>query len=211
MIKIDNELPKVVGVANPKFTEYLHYQYLPIKLKDSTIFLGVKLEKRLQFLRSFVDTCISDFDENLDDPTDYYVYLTVKHMYQKPNCGFNRNGWHIDGFLTDDINYIFYSSQPTVFNHGHFSLNEDHDLALKEMQDQADPIFNIRYPNNTILRLNNKVVHKVGQIEEGIRSFIKLTFSRDKFNLEGNSHNYELDYNWEMFPRKKERNHPSVC
>lgn len=211
IINCINETPKVIGMSNPKFTEYLHYQYLPIKLMDTTFSLGLKLEKRLNFLQAFIDTCILDFDENLDNPTDYYIYLTVKHLYQKPNCGFNRNGWHIDGFLSDDINYIWSNKQPTIFNNGLFNLTDDHNIALEEMNLQAISSNNITYPDRTILRLNNKVIHKVGPIEEGIRSFIKLTFSRDKFNLEGNSHNYELDYNWDMFPRKKERNHPSVC
>ena len=38
---------------------------------------------------------------------DSYMYLTVKRQYQSKSKLFNRPGYHSDGFLTDDINYIW--------------------------------------------------------------------------------------------------------
>ena len=40
------------------------------------------------------------------------------------------------------------------------------------------------------------------------RTFFKLSFSKDKYDLKGNSHNYLFDYNWEMRERKENRNIP---
>jgi len=77
-----------------------------------------------------------------------------------------------------------------------------------DMESQALEENNITYPNNTLLGLDPFVVHKVGPYVEGIRTFFKLTFSKDIFNLENNSHNYMFAYDWEMKPRKEQRNVP---
>lgn len=41
-----------------------------------------------------------------------------------------------------------------------------------------------------------------------MRAFLKVSFSKDKYDLLGNSHNYLMDYNWEMKARKEDRNIP---
>jgi hypothetical protein len=139
-----------------------------------------------------------------------YVYLTAKRMYQKNGCGFNRQGWHSDSFMSDDINFLWTDKQSTIFNTSKFNLSQDDKLSLKEMEEQADPQNNITFPLNSILRLNQYVIHKVGEIEEGVRTFVKLTFSKNKFNLIGNSVNYEINYNWMYYPRQLNRNIPYV-
>lgn len=45
-----------------------------------------------------------------------------------PNCSFNRMGYHSDGFLTDDINYIWCDNNPTIFNISAFNLTLDENL-----------------------------------------------------------------------------------
>lgn len=55
--------------------------------------------------------------------------------------------------------------------------------------------------------LTPTVVHDVPKIKSpGFRTFIKVSISDKKFNLEGNSHNYSLDYNWKMYSRSETRN-----
>ena len=68
----------------------------------------------------------------------------------------------------------------------------------------------ITFPDCTILRLDEYNIHKVNDRDyfEGMRTFVKVSFSQDNYDLEGNSHNYELNYYWKMKPRKIERNIP---
>ncbi len=42
------------------------------------------------------------------------------------------------------------------------------------------------------------------------RTFLKVSFSRDKYDLAGNSHNSRLDYDWPMRERGLTRNTPQV-
>jgi hypothetical protein len=118
-------------------------------------------------------------------------------------------GWHCDGFMTDDINYIWYDCDPTIFNTSEFNLTMDDKISIVEMEEQAKENNNIWFPSGSILRLNQYNVHSVAEIKSGhMRTFVKVSFSTDKYNLIGNSHNYKLKYEWDMKPRQIERNIP---
>jgi hypothetical protein len=202
-------LPKVIkklDIINHD-SEFFKYQYLPIKLPN----ISTAIEFRLIKFIPLIKICYNDYIElfGIENTRESYIYLTAKCEYQRGNCGFNRKGWHIDGYMSDDINYIWSSNQPTIFNSGEFNLSEDHHISQDQMLFQAKEENNVTYPNETILRLDNKCVHKVGNTEEGVRTFVKITFSKNKFNLKGNSHNYLLAYDWEMFDRLVSRNHPN--
>jgi len=201
--------PKNLGVHNIEFKEMVFYQYLPIKLSGST---DVLVEDRLMFLSELIGDINCQFvaEYGLENFVLNNVYLTVKHLYQKPNkINFNRPGFHSDGFMTDDINYIWSNTQPTVFNFSDFNLTMDDQISMREMEDQALIENDFEYPNNTLLRLNQYSIHKVGECKEaGMRAFVKVSFSLDKYDLIGNSKNYLLDYDWKMKPRSKERNIP---
>jgi len=203
------ELPKVVRSLEIDCKEMMFYQYLPIKLKGQKVF---DIESRLGVFYPFIVHCMSDFKNsfNVQEFIESYIYLTVKRQYQNKQKQFNRTGYHSDGFLTDDINYIWSDSNPTIFNSTDFDLTLDDHISLKEMEDQALLENEVMFPNNSILRLNQYNIHKVNEdyAFEGMRTFAKLSFSRDKYDLEGNSHNYNLDYDWLMKPRKKSRNIP---
>lgn len=202
------DLPKNLGTLNVECKEMLFYQYLPIKLKGQMQFT---LEKRLACFSDLIMTCWSDFGHEFGVKAyeKFYVYLTVKHMYQVPNCSFNRNGYHSDGFLTKDINYIWSNCHPTVFNTSKFNLSPDDAKSILEMEQQALPENDIAFDNNVLLRLNQFNIHKVAQVTNpSMRTFVKVSFSKDKYDLIGNAHNYLLDYNWKMVERKVERNIP---
>lgn len=208
-------LPQVIGQFNIKGSELQYYQYLPIKfssLENHKYAYGHFLEKRLQNNRGLLEilhkikedySCV--FGEQ--DYNKSYVYLTFKRLYQKC-CGFNRQGWHSDNFGDDCITYLFSDCQPTVFNTTKIFLSKDDELCLIEMQKQIDEKNNITYPNNTLLRLDQYVIHRVAKPIEGVRTFLKVSISKDRYNLEGNSMNYLLDYNWDLRKRNKERNIP---
>ncbi len=79
------------------------------------------------------------------------------------------------------------------------------------MEDQARSE-NIRtYPVNTLLRLDQYVIHRVApNAAPGYRAFVKISVSKARYNLKGNAHNYLLNYEWEMHSRDATRNHPVV-
>jgi hypothetical protein len=202
------ELPKPLGIFEVECNEMMFYQYLPIKMIEQTQPI---YEERLRCFDKLIGAICCDYigEFGLDNYVNSYVYLTAKHLYQMPNCSFNRTGWHSDGFLTDDINYIWCDKYPTIFNRTEFHLPLDDLLSIEVMEKQAIPFNNYSYRENQLLRLNQYNIHKVAPVTEvGMRTFLKLSFSKDKYDLIGNSHNYLIDYNWEMKNRKEHRNIP---
>jgi len=205
------KLPEVVGYffEDEGRREFFTYQYLPIKMPGHSYY---RIEERLWPFTNLIDDVVHHYNNRfgVDKYRSMYVYLTAKRMFQRNGCGFNRKGLHSDSYMSDDINYLFCDSQPTIFNTSPFILSQDDQLSLKEMEEQALPENNVTFPLNSILCLDQYCIHKVGEIEDGVRTFVKLTFSDKRFDLEGNSHNYLLDYNWSMRPRNESRNVPHL-
>lgn len=202
-----NKDPEDLGVFSVEVEEYFSYTYLPIKLINSSELI---IENRLKVFEKLIGRVCCDYigEYGLDGYVNSYVYITAKHQYQKEYKGFNRAGWHSDGFMTDDISYIWSNTQPTVFNNSEFDITQDDILSMTEMVEQADPKNNFIYPNNSLLRMDQFSIHKVGNIIKGNRAFLKVVISKDKFDLQGNSKNYDLDYDWQMRLRKATRNIP---
>ena len=123
------ELPKELGIFEVEAKEMMFYQYLPIKMPNETQPI---YEQRLKCFDALVGAICCDYIGEfwLDNYVNSYVYLTAKHLYQMPNCSFNRTGWHSDGFLTDDINYIWCDKYPTIFNKTDFDLPLDDLLSM---------------------------------------------------------------------------------
>jgi hypothetical protein len=202
------ELPIPLGVFEVECKEMMFYQYLPIKMANETKLI---YEPRLKCFDELINVICCDFMGvfGTDKFDSCYVYLTAKFLYQSSNCSFNRMGWHSDGFLTDDINYIWSDKNPTIFNGSEFKLTLDDSISMSEMEKQASPSNDVTYKEGELLRLNQFNIHKVADsTNEGMRAFIKVSFSRDKYDLIGNSHNYLLDYDWLMKEREQNRNIP---
>lgn len=201
-------LPKYLGTHEIQCDEMLFYQYLPIKMKTKTKLI---VEERLKCFEELIGNICCDFigEFGLDRFVNSYVYLTVKKMYQVNGCSFNRKGYHSDGFLTEDVNYIWCDKNPTIFNHSSFKLTLDDKVSMTEMQNQAKEENTKIYPENSLLRLNQYNIHKVSE-NKGLvlRTFVKVSFSSDKYDLVGNSKNYLIDYDWKMRGREVERNIP---
>lgn len=202
---IENSLPEVMGNYSIKEMYGTYVLYMPIKMKRSDIYIpenfeGIGLGDLLQRILN------TEGHYNLKNK---YVYLSFETSYVEANKSQKRPGWHIDGFLSDDINYLWYSNSPTIFNSGKFELSQDHSSSIQEMNEQALEENNVVYPNGTLLRLDNKVVHKAQVAEtSGVRTFVKISISDNKYNLKGNTRNPLLNYNWEMYDRSEVRNHP---
>lgn len=192
---ISKAYPISVHTLQP--TEYVYYQYLPIKMPDKRL---IKIPKNISWIKPLLKHIDCDIEE--------YVYVTVKHMWVNEKTA-NREGWHIDGFLSDDVTYIWCDEHPTEFCEQMFLLTADHQMSMVEMSQQVQEQNIVIYPVNTLIKLDTSCVHRVNtQPYEGFRTFVKISVSKHRYNLQGNSHNYMFDYNWPMVMRKTERNHP---
>ena len=183
--------------------EMCFVQYMPIKFPWSFI----RIPDNLEWVQPMVDI----LKENGSWSDEDYVYLTAKHLYVTPDNIGNRPGWHIDGYLSDDTNYIWYNRFPTEVANGEFHLSPDHEMSLVQMEEQVDCTQIVTFPNYSILKLDPFTVHRSPIITEGsMRTFVKISVSKFKYNLKGNAHNYLFDYDWRMYPRNATRNHPYV-
>lgn len=202
------KIPKSIWKFKVSTDEMFYYQYLPIKMKWNHF---INIEERLECFEDIIDSVISDYQKEFwyVSYSQKYIYLTAKRMYIKPNKTFNRWWWHSDWFWTDDINYLWSDCNPTIFNNSDFILSYDHSISMKEMEEQAKEENNFIYPDSTLIRLDQYSIHRVADTNEvQLRNFLKISFSDDKYDLEWNSHNYLIDYKWEMRSRWSERNVP---
>ena len=210
------------------WAEYLHYLYLPVWMAGEA---GLRLPERLEFLRHPINVaCAQEHQRRggykwLDDS---YIYVTARRGYATPGNPLNRPGWHCDGFGTDDVNYIWSDAFPTRFAVGDFgAVSEDHVLSAKhfdalcgaaigyggQFDYHAGSIVLYDAEPGALYRLDPFVVHSTPIIPApgGERSFLKISFSHDKYNLRGNSHNYLFDYGWHMWDRAEVRNDPAYA
>lgn len=200
------KLPRNLGRFDIHCTESMLYQDMPIKLAGQA---WASLGRRLRRFEPLVDAIHNSMRHH--EWVDRYVYLTAKHTYVGPGASPNRPGWHSDGFLSDDVSYLWFDSVPTIANLSQFQLTEDHAISLREMSDQADPLNDVALPCFHLLRLDPSVIHRVGDVQRpGMRTFVKIVVSDRQYNRQGNTHNYALDYDWPMQPRSAERNDPST-
>ncbi|WP_343321445.1 hypothetical protein [Sphingobacterium multivorum] len=197
------------------------YQYLPIKLAGFTD--SIALPKQLDRLNLIIEKVVKDFQskvlkpkygvtyKSLNEYRDHYIYLTAKCLYIKSGENLNRLGWHCDGFMSDDINYIWCDCIPTEYVIGTFELIQDHRESIEQMNRLFYNSEPLKCKPNSIYRLDETVIHRCDynhSKDAVLRHFVKVSFSKEKYNLKGNSHNYLLDYNWEMKDRDYSRNHP---
>ena len=202
------QLPKVVDYIEVINKEMLFYQDMPVKMIGDT---ECKMEKRLFAYYEILSNSVQNFIETygMQEYKNRYVYISAKYLFQKKQEPFNRPGWHADGFMSDDVTYIWSDKNPTIFNFSEFTLTQHHLKSILEMNEQAKEENNMAYNENTLVRIDQYNIHKVADVtEDGMRAFVKISFSKDKYDLIGNSHNYELDYNWEMKERSIQRNIP---
>lgn len=202
--------PVEVERISVRCQELMYYQYLPVKMAGTN---ELKYEERLKCFDELIDMCTMDFLHRYGarNWVSSYVYLTAKRRYVGPNNHMNRPGYHCDGFMTEDINYIWSDVLPTVFNRGPFEVDQDHERSLAQFEAQALVMGEFSYAPNTLLRLDQYCVHRTAEVTRTqLRTFFKLSFSKERYNLEGNSHNYLFNYDWPMVPRKENRNHTSA-
>lgn len=207
MSKVYGSAPVEVAKIKCDVEEMFFYQYLPIHITGGY----VPIPDQLRVFDKVVWECIRDFRLLGKTWMEYKIYLTAKRLFVTEGCGLNRDGWHTDGFGSDDINYIWCDTLPTKYICGEFrNVPQDHVESLKHFEHLGNGNTHHYCNVNTIYRLDDTVIHAQDNYKGSptLRTFVKVSFSKERYNLRGNSHNYLLDYNWEMKDRDLERNHP---
>lgn len=195
--------PIYLGRADLCPTEMMFWLYCPIKLSGSD---DVFIPDNLKQFAPIVDICREDAAHTW---RERFVYITAKTLWCTPHSTAQRPGWHCDGYMTDDINYVWSDSEPTLFcvPHRRSTFSPDHNVAIKEMEMVGDIGPHLTYPVKSLLRLNSKVLHRVNDFSgAGVRAFVKVSTSRSPFNLVGNSINHALPTSWAYSDRRSVRN-----
>jgi len=197
--------------ATRHHTEMLFYLYLPIKAPGAWSYYlnGYANLNRFMPLIEAVrgDMKGSEWKNN-------YAYLTAKVMPISPEQPGNRPGWHSDGFLSDDVNYVWSDCSPTFFwtplEKGLYRLHNDHVKSLADMERLAKTIGRV-YPgdNGHLYKMDQTVIHRVGDPTGNmLRSFCKISISKKKYDLIGNSIS-SINQGWVFHERSALRNHPA--
>lgn len=201
--------PEVIGKAALKPSEMMFWLYCPISIAG---FSSYVLPDNLEQFQPILDIVRADCP---DEWIEKNVYLTAKTLWVTPENPGNRPGWHSDGFLTDDTNYIWYDSIATVFycDGELHAFTAEHDASMKEMHAlcEGSDRYYIRYEPGYILRLPQTVLHKSeDSFVPQMRTFLKVSLSSEKYRHEGNSINHKLALDWASVPRSTARNCPAT-
>lgn len=199
--------PVDLGLIDLSPVEMMFWLYCPIKMPG---WISTVIPPNLEQFYPLISAAMTDC---ADRWTDSYAYITAKTLFATPENPGNRPGWHSDGFLTDDLNYIWADTNPTIFWEPdiRFRFPANHNSSLAQMEAVADlrPDEHRTYPVKHLLRLDQTVLHKVdAQITPGLRTFVKISVSHHRYALRGNSINHGLAPDWQYQDRKSERNCP---
>lgn len=207
--------PKDLGLIELAPSEMMFWMYLPISVPGQSAY---HLPENLRGFAEIVSAAKADDPEAF---RDRYVYLTAKTLWVEGSYIGNRPGWHIDGYGTDDVNYIWCDRAPTEFLdlEEPVLLSEDCDESLRQMAKLAYKQRALgalefaypTYPDKHLLRLDNTVIHRSPtDFTPGLRTFVKVSVSLDQYNLKGNSVNHLLpETHWPLVDRQEVRNHPA--
>lgn len=210
--------PVDLGLIEIDHFEQMSWLYCPIKLPGR---FYTEIPDNLLTFRPLIIRIKRDYIDRFGHNKwfDQYIYLTVKCLWTDQSNIWNRPGWHSDGFMTSDINYIWSDSNPTLFWEPNYltSIEQDHNRSMIEMRNKVlDSSTNTEckisvYPNKHLLRLDEFVIHSVNsEIEPGYRTFVKVSISESEYALEGNSINHLLGPFPKYHPRTLTRNSPEA-
>ena len=198
--------PADLGLVELETGEMMHYLYLPIYMPN--VWSPWRIPPRLRFCLPLIDPIKADL-RDLEVKDERIVYLTAKTLHVAPGAPGNRPGWHADGYGSGgDLNYIWFDMNPTQFcTQGFEDIPETDAGMLAEIANQVQNSKVWDGECRHLYRLDESVIHRVNpEPSTGVRTFIKISVSRHRYNLKGNSHNYLFDYDWEMHDRAPNRN-----
>lgn len=199
------------GLVDISSKEMMFWLYCPIKLPGGG---QVTLPPNLKQFGDIVERVYQDVYGcySWNKWADNYVYLTAKTLFVSPENPGNRPGWHSDGFMTDDLNYVWSDTNGTLFwePENLVSFIQDHRKSLAEMENLANMGPHKVYADKHVLRLDQGVIHRVADVgKSGMRTFVKVSISSAKYDLAGNSVNHVLAPNWTYYERNEDRNAPA--
>jgi hypothetical protein len=211
--------PKDLGELKLDTSEMMFWLYLPIKMPGK---LAETLPEQLMQYMEVIDRVYMDVIKTYGRQRwkDSYVYLSVKVLHVTPDAPGNRPGWHSDGFLTGDLNYIWADRNPTEFFEASplFRVSADHSKSLEEFDNYASHPFNdgvfadqtYHAKVNHLYRLDQTVIHRVSlNVDSGKRAFVKVSVSDKPYVQLGNSINHLLpEHPRPSLARQAERNCP---
>lgn len=167
-------------------------------------------------IKSLVESVISDVytlsPKLYNDDWTRYCYVTIKKMYVQPEGFGNRDGWHIDGYLSDQDNFIWSDCRatPTEVAIGEFDIADNHEQSLNDMKHIASSRFHQQLNTNTLYEMHQECVHRptANKTENSVlHTFIKITYSKEMFNCIGNAWNYKIPHIRPTVKRGNIRNH----
>lgn len=212
-MSLAGNLPVDLGRVDLAPSEMMFWMYLPISVpSDHNYRLPANLRQFAEIVTAVKES----------DPSGFFLrhaYLTAKTLWVEGGYIGNRPGWHIDGYGTNDVNYIWSDRAPTNFLDmpGGIDLSDDCDVSMQEMHTYAlrPAMYGgaiVTYPDKHLLRLDNTVVHRSPkEFSPGFRTFVKVSLSHDQYNLKGNSVNHLLpETHWPLVDRQAVRNHPAT-
>ncbi len=209
--------PKDLGELKLDTSEMMFWLYLPIKMPGT---VAEQLPKQLDPYTEVIDRVYMDVCKTYGRQRwrDSYVYLSVKVLHVTPDAPGNRPGWHSDGFLTDDLNYIWADRNPTEFfiTDDAFRVPEDHTKSMEMFEylvghPRASSCTRLEHAKvNHLYRLDQTVIHRVSlNVDSGKRAFVKVSVSDKPYVQLGNSINHLLpEHPRPSLARQAERNCP---
>lgn len=199
------------GVVDIAPKEMMFWLYCPISIPGESRYL---LPENLGPFAEIVSEVKAKFPDSF---RRNYVYLTAKTLWVSGDYIGNRPGWHIDGYGTEDLNYIWADRAPTEFLIGAWDLSDDCNLSMAQMEaiSREPKTYKAQkqtYPDKTLLLLDSSVIHRSpAKFEPGMRTFVKVSLSPDRYDLKGNSINHRLpETHWPLVDRQVIRNHPAT-
>lgn len=177
-------------------SEFMLWLYLHVKLPFGKVMLPDNVKK----FNGILDIVKGSLDSVDNKWKESYIYLTIKSMVVSEDNVGQRLGWHSDGFMTEDLNYIWSDVKDltTRITSGVLNLTQCHSKSLQEMEDYKDYLLELSYQvkENTVYLLNESVLHEaVRPTKPVFRNFVKVTVSDKLYKLDGNSVNHLLgDY-----------------
>ncbi len=182
---------------------------MPIKLLGGKVTVPKELEQFKEFLQKVIDhekAVNPDFDE-------YYMYFTVDQHQVKKGSTHRRPGVHIDGVqgaryavklppehlysASDTLGTVFYdqSFDLTALDPAKQHVHAELERQALEVNARATPDFDIAF-------WDSYSVHRADLAKEDLmRTFVRVEFSKKKYDSEGDTVNPALDYHWERVAR----------
>lgn len=166
---------------------------------------------------------------NPDFDSKYNVYITIDQKRVLPGKTQRRAGYHSDAYVTSettidnpeeektaDNTYVIADALPTWYQPGPFPLDgidpENCDEVLRHFDKLSEGKPPVTFPPHTLIKMTPYDIHTpaTNLTDEVItRTFIKIQFSKERYNLIGNTINPNLSYDeWTWVPRDLNiRNH----